>query len=108
MKKYVITYNVVEGFHHYPNAPKTCQYLANEHRHLFHIRCWFEVEHNNRQVEINTRQNEIEVWLKYKYGTPCQFHESSCEDIAQDILVNFNAFKVQVLEDNYGGAEITK
>ena len=108
MEVSVITYNIVEGLHYYPDAPDYCRYLANEHRHLFHIRCWFKVKGLNRDVEINTRQNDIDILLKGNFGSPCNFGELSCESIASFIQSKFNAFKVQVLEDNYGGAEITK
>lgn len=108
MAKYVDTYNSVVGFHRYPTAPQFCLYLAARHRHVFVVRCSFEVIHNNRQVEINDRQNEIESYLCSKYGRPCEFGDMSCEDIAQELIEYFGASKVQVLEDGYGGATITK
>lgn len=108
MAKFVNTYNAVVGFHRYPTAPQFCLYLAARHRHVFVIRCSFAVEHNNRQVEINERQNNIEAYLCGKYGKPCEFGDMSCEDIAEELLEHFGASVVQVLEDDYGGATITE
>lgn len=108
MNRSVDTYNSVVGFHRYPTAPQFCLYLAARHRHNFVIRASFAVEHNNRQVEINEQQNKIEEYLCGKYGKPCEFGDKSCEDIAEELLEHFGACKVQVLEDDYGGATITR
>lgn len=108
MRRIVDTYNCVEGFHHYPDAPEKCAYLADIHRHMFVIRCGFEVSHNNREIEINTQQNLISDFLARKYGTPCQFGAMSCEDIAECIIGEFDCVSCQVLEDNYGGATLSR
>lgn len=109
MKREVITYNLIEGFHFYPDAPDFCGYLAHNHRHLFEVRCWAEVSHNNREIEINTLQNAIEDKLSYGFGKPCKFGAMSCEDIAEFLLSEFSELnKVQVLEDGYGGAALTR
>lgn len=106
MKRFVLTYNAIEGFHKYPNAPAFCDYLASIHRHVFVIRCTFEVSHNEREIEINQMQLKIDEYLKSKYGYPCKFDNLSCESIAEDIMTTFNASTVSVLEDNYGGATL--
>ena len=109
MKKFVETYNCIEGFHYYPNAPEFCKYLSARHRHLFVIRCSFEVNHNNREIEINDMQKKIEDTLHNWYGTPCEFDGLSCESIANNLLLEFNSMvKCTVLEDGYGGATLTK
>lgn len=109
MKKEIITYNLIEGFHNYPNAPEICGYLAAEHRHLFQVRCWAHVSHNDREIEINTMQNAIESELISAFGKPCMFGAMSCEDIAEFLLGKFTQLtKVQVLEDGYGGAALTR
>lgn len=108
MNRTVDTYNEIIGFHRYPTAPQFCLYLAARHRHTFVIRASFSVSHNNRQVEINQRQNEIKSYLCTKYGEPCEFGDMSCEDIAEELLTQFAASRVQVLEDGYGGATIAE
>lgn len=108
MKKYVETYNAQVGFHKYPNAPEFCHYLSHTHRHVFTIRCSFEVSDNDREVEINQRQLEIEQFLQKKFGNPCQFGGMSCEDIAELVIGEFHAHKVTVKEDDYGGATFTE
>lgn len=109
MIKKVITYNQVIGFHSYPDAPKSCVYLSARHRHVFVIRCKFLVSHNNREVEINTMNKEIEDALLNEFGSPCEFGSYSCEDIAQWLLNRFSSMnEVEVLEDNFGGATIQR
>ena len=109
MRKSVITYNIVEGFHNYPDAPKFCTYLSARHRHLFHIRCWLEVQDNNRQIEINQAQHDIERALKDRFGKPCEFGAMSCEDICEYLAKSFiELIKVEVTEDGYGGASFTR
>jgi hypothetical protein len=90
------------------NAPEFCEYLRNRHRHIFVIRCKFHVCENNREIEINEQQNKIDKYLKTKYGYPCEFWDMSCEDICEDVMNNFTADMVEVLEDDYGGAAFTR
>lgn len=111
MKMEVVTYNAIEGFHAYKDAPEFCSYLRDRHRHIFVIRCKFCVSHNDRQIEINRQQRLIETALTANYGNPCEFGNLSCEDIAQWILGKFeseNITAAEVLEDGYGGASLTR
>lgn len=109
MKRYVLTFNNIEGYHYYPNAPEFCSYLAQRHRHIFVIKCEFHISHNDREIEINFQQQEIENFLKERFGYPCEFGGRSCEHIAELLLNNFDKmYKCSVLEDNYGGASLTR
>ena len=83
MKRKVLTYNAIEGFHRYPNAPEFCAYLSARHRHIFVIRCEFEVSHNEREIEINEQQHVIEKMLTKRFGSPCEFGDLYCETIAE-------------------------
>lgn len=108
MKREVLTYNEVIGFHNYPDAPKWCSYLGHRHRHVFVIRCRFEVSHNEREIEINEQQLQIDNFLHLKYGSPCEFKGMSCESIAEVLIEQFKCTQVEVLEDGYGGAALTR
>lgn len=102
------TVNFFEGFHFWENAPANLLFLKNNHRHIFHIICYFEVVHDDREIEIFEKQWEIEKYIKEKYGTPCIFGRMSCEHIAREILAFFSPFSVEVLEDGMGGAFLLK
>lgn len=109
MKRLVITHNVIEGFHSYPNAPEEVDFLQYRHRHNFVVRCKFQVSYSNREVEIFLKQDEITKKFKEKYGIPAEFHNMSCEMIGEWILEEFdNCIEAEVLEDGFGGAIIQR
>lgn len=109
MKREIITYNNIEGFHCWPDAPKQCEYLSSRHRHIFIIRTWLIVSHNDREIEINIQGLEIKKMLEEKFGSPCEFGQMSCESIAQFILHKIPAAtRCEVLEDGYAGASLSR
>ena len=109
MKREIITYNEIQGFHQYPDASVSVGYLSNKHRHVFVIRCRAQVTHNEREIEIITEQDKIEKTLKEDFGYPCKFGAMSCESIAQHLLEKLPELNyVEVLEDGYGGAALTR
>lgn len=109
MKREIITYNGIQGFHKYPNAPVRVGYLSFVHRHVFVIKCKAEVTHNEREIEIITEQDKIENTLQESFGYPCMFNDMSCESIAQFLLSKLPELNyVEVLEDGYGGAALTR
>lgn len=107
MKRYIVTHNEIVGFHRYANAPAWCSYLKDRHRHVFVVKCEIEVSHNDRELEFNNVQEKIDAFFRLAYGTPCEFGDMSCEDIAEVLINKFGAYKVEVLEDGYGGATLT-
>ena len=112
MRRYVLCAMAVEGFHCWPGAPAgSLEYLRSRHRHIFKIRLKFQVEDNDREIEINQRQNEISRYLLAQYGNEnraCDFGGMACEHIAEELLEQFGASSCTVLEDGFGGAEIVR
>lgn len=109
MNREVITYNLIEGFHYWEDAVDECKYLSSKHRHLFSVRCWFSVQHNDREIEINTKQTEILNLFRNTFGEPCDFGNRSCEDIAEWLLgIEPQLNRIEVLEDGYGGAALSR
>ena len=99
----------VPGFHYWSEAPDSVSFLKNEHRHLFHIRLFVDVEHDDRDVEFFTLKTELESYLKMKFGIPAYFGQKSCEMIARCISEYFeaggyNVASVEVSEDGENGA----
>lgn len=111
MKTKVITFNEVQGLHRWLTAPED-NYLKNVHRHVFIIRCWFNVSHSDRDIEIIEKQNEIQEALNRGFYKKDQemlnFEDMSCEMIAQWLINETGCSKAVVLEDGYGGAEVEK
>ena len=113
MRRYVLCAVAVEGFHCWPGAPAgSLEYLRHRHRHIFQVRMKFQVKDNNREIEINQKQNEITRYLLERYGSGdgavCEFGGMACEHIAQELLEHFGASACMVLEDGFGGAEIVR
>lgn len=105
MKKEIIINLQVEGLHHWPECDiDEVWFLKNKHRHIFYITLIKEVGHNDRDIEIIKLKREIKQYLGVE---PINFGRKSCEDIAEDLLTQFNANTVIVLEDNENGARIS-
>ena len=98
----------VEGFHEYPMAPAEVGFLAMRHRHIFQIKCGFQVSNDDREIEIFMQTEVVEQALKTSFGSPAEFDDMSCEHIARWILDRFGPEWVKVLEDGKGGAEVRK
>lgn len=100
MTQYVICALQMEGFHCWPEADGELAYLKNSHRHIFFITAEFPVHNANREIEIISQQNAIKRYLLSKYGDEdgaCHFGRRSCEDIAAEILNQFeNSTKAHI------------
>jgi hypothetical protein len=111
LKIYVETYNLIEGFHYWLTAPYEYAYLRNNHRHMFEIRCRFEVSKEDREIEINYMQYKIAQELQKEFGSPMDLHNRSCEHLAHWLLEHFawdGMVQATVLEDGYGGATLSR
>lgn len=103
--KYIVVKLQIEGFHSWPEATGNEAYLANLHRHVFHIVCMKAVAHNNREIEIIRFKREMEAWLRHTFVG--NFGPRSCEDIAEVLLNRYELQSCTVLEDGENGAMIT-
>ena len=105
MKRFIIIKTQFEGIHNWPdcNVPGVA-FLKYPHRHIFHVCIKVEVKHNDRQIEIINLKRSVDDYIQshlgYNLGT------KSCEDIAEDLFMEFFADYVSVLEDNENGAEV--
>lgn len=103
---------VREGFHHWPSATPVRFYLAQRHRHLFHVECSIEVRHNEREIEFH---DFLEYCREHfgGYGENREFGAYSCEALAealaQKITLQYpdRSVIVKVFEDGEVGAEIS-
>ena len=106
---FIETHNAIEGFHNWPGAPEQFAFLKSRHRHIFEIRCRFEVHNKEREKEVIFQQTKIADFLYREFGNPCEFNGMSCESIAELIMNSFcDCCSVTVLEDGYGGATFTR
>lgn len=94
------------GFHHWPDAPLHRSYLAQRHRHLFHIRATVRVTHDDRDVEFHDLADAIRAW----WGPEDRECVSrSCEALARELAGHLlergmTVTQVDVSEDGETGA----
>ena len=102
----------VEGLHHWPDCliPEV-NYLAEVHRHVFHIKAFKKVTHANRAVEFIVLKHKINAYLTDKYLHSkfqlLHFGSQSCEMIAKELIGKFNLSRCEVSEDGENGAIVT-
>lgn len=107
MTNYIWVTTSFEGIHKYPKAPKEVSFLRHEHRHIFHIKIWIEVFHNDREIEFILFKRYIQTILKIS-----KLNNMSCETIA-NYLYNIISvkyprrdMKISVDEDEENGCEM--
>lgn len=97
-----------EGLHKWPDATQHpgVEFLANEHRHMFHFRVELEVWHDDREVEFILFKRELAGL--YNNETLKSSHKS-CEmmadELAEYIKLQYPGrdFKIEVSEDGENG-----
>ncbi len=111
MRTSVIVRLQVDGMHNFPKAAELfpeVAFLAERHRHMFHIEAKKEVFHDDRDVEFIMFKKDITDYLKQMYYKPetrtHEFGAMSCEMLAKLILNQFNCTSVSVWEDLENGA----
>jgi len=109
----------VEGVHCWPECPfEEVVYLKLLHRHVFHVKAYKMVTHDDRDTEFIMLKHEIEHYLFNTYARlnqdghfmddrVCLFDSMSCEMIASDLINHFNLSRCEVSEDGENGAVVT-
>jgi len=59
MKGFIYATTKFEAFHKYVDAPEQVNFLRTLHRHLFGVKVWIEVFHNDRDIEFLIFKQEI-------------------------------------------------
>ena len=113
LKTRIIINTQVEGIHNWPGCNiQEVEFLKFPHRHIFHICCKKEVNHDDRDIEIIMLKRCINSFLENTYSSPNNqtllFGSKSCEMIARELLEVFDLDYCSVLEDGENGAEIFK
>lgn len=102
----------VEATHNWPACPfEEVDYLRVPHRHVFHIKAFKPVYHDDRDVEFIMLKHEIQDYLEEKYyDHRKKLHvlgHTSCEMLGRELALEFGLSRVDVSEDNENGAITT-
>lgn len=96
-----------EAFHRWVDAPADVAFLRSYHRHVFNVRVYIPVTHDNRQVEFFQFRRKVDVYITTTLAG--REFELSCEQIAKMILETFpEAVAVEVKEDDENGALVER
>lgn len=122
MKKEIYCTLQIQGTHNWPDCPfDDVGFLRENHRHVFHIKAYKFVTHNNRDVEFIRLKNKILKYLNDKYEIPVgnkqgdtfiheykihAFGSKSCEMIGEELIQQFDLSKCDVSEDNENGSVV--
>lgn len=109
-RKFVIVKFQIEGTHFWDTCNiAEVNYLAAEHRHVFHITAKKEVSHDDREIEIIRLKHDLQKYMEIYYCRDKRLHRlgaTSCETLASILLKEFQLDYCEVLEDGENGAEV--
>lgn len=109
MQTEVIVRFTREGFHCWPDAPPHRAYLAERHRHLFHIEVALEVFEHDREIEFH----DLLDFCRQQFPGG-EMGSASCEQMAKRLAENITRrfsgrrVSVGVFEDGEVGARVTQ
>ena len=97
-----------EATHNWPGCDiSEVLYLQNEHRHMFHIKAYKDVNHDDRDVEFIKLKRDIAFHLRLTYGgteNTAKLGAKSCEMLAHELMTEFGLSQCEVNEDGENGA----
>ena len=115
MRTSVIVRLQVDGMHNFPKAAELfpeVAFLAERHRHIFHIELACRVTHTDRDKEFIMLKRDVTDYLRQMYYNPQtrthEFGAKSCETLATELLNQFDCEYVEVWEDLENGGRVEK
>ena len=102
----------IDGTHCWPGCPfDEVAYLRSPHRHMFHIKAYMKVYHDDRDVEFIMLKHKILEYLRSSYySNELHTHSlgaKSCEMLASELIERFDLSRCEVNEDGENGAILT-
>jgi len=101
----------VEATHCWPSCPyDEVAYLRDPHRHVFFIKAYKVVNHDDRDVEFIMLKHQLIKYLEAIYYDSRQqlhiFGAKSCEMLGRELIERFDLTACDVSEDNENGANL--
>jgi len=97
----------VPGFHHWENPHPARRYLADRHRHLFHVEVEMTVAHDDREVEYHDLLDHCRVWFPGGEMGPMSCEQMATR-LARDIASVYpgRQLVVSIFEDGEAGSRV--
>lgn len=101
----------VEGTHNWPDCHiSEVDYLQHPHRHIFFIKAYKWVNHDDRDIEFIEFKHTIQQYLQEAYYDEHHrlhtFGSRSCEMIGAELMETFKLCQIEIVEDNENGCLI--
>lgn len=107
-----------EGIHCWPDCPiEEVSFLRDPHRHMFHVKAYKQVFHDDRDVEFIWLKRRIQEFIATEFPNAlgdapssafvANLGPMSCEMIANKLIDRFELSRCEVNEDNENGAIVT-
>jgi hypothetical protein len=98
-----------EGIHNWPDCPiEEVKYLRDPHRHMFHVKAYKVVSHDDRDTEFIWLKHRMQEFIRANYPNDeagvAELGAYSCEMIARDLIGEFGLSKCEVSEDGENGS----
>ena len=107
MKTKIFVTAQFESIHCWPAAVEEVSFLQYPHRHMFHVRVEWEVDHDDRAREFLMEKRRV-VDAAKDLEKEDKVLNWSCEMWAKALLNRLNANSVEVSEDGENGAVVTR
>jgi hypothetical protein len=112
IKKEVFCSLSIDGIHRWNDCPiEEVKFLRDDHRHMFGIKCFAEVNHSDRDIEFIELKHIVIDYMKDKYYDKVKrthyFGSMSCEMIAEELILEFGLTSCEVNEDGENGSVLT-
>jgi hypothetical protein len=112
MKKEVFCTLQFDAVHNWPGCPiEEVAYLRDPHRHMFHVKAYKAVNHDDRDVEFIWLKHRISEFIQEEYKADTAYGPStlnlgatSCEMLAVKLIEKFELSRCEVNEDDENGA----
>jgi len=103
----------IDAIHAWYNCPiDEVGFLKQDHRHMFGIKAYKEVNHTDRDQEFIMLKRDIQDYLSDKYFDKTKrthyLGAMSCEMLAIELIEKFDLSKCEVNEDNENGSIVYK
>lgn len=88
----IFVQNEFRGLHRWKDAPDVVGFLRHPHRHIFRIKTYVDVTHNDREIEFFMLQAEIDKIIA-SWSTDYPESERvnwSCEQMAEKVLAELS------------------
>ena len=100
-----------EATHNWPECPfSEVDYLCDPHRHVFHVKAYKKVFHDDRDVEFIMLKHDIMDYLHAEYYDEAYrmgvLGKTSCEMLAAELIEQFDLSICEVSEDGENGAVV--